>query len=58
MSSRGEDELLADHCIAFEERRTISGGDGWYQPKQLERNPFRFLSRRGSSAGSYPQVSK
>jgi hypothetical protein len=35
--SRSEDELLADHCIAFEERRTISGGDGWYQPKQLIR---------------------
>lgn len=35
--ARSEDELLTDHCIAFEERRTINGSDGWYQPKQLIR---------------------
>ena len=35
--SRDEDQLLADHCIAFEEWRTISESDGWSQPKQLMR---------------------
>ena len=34
---RSEDELLSDHCIAFEEWRTVDGGDGWSQPKQLVR---------------------
>jgi Protein of unknown function (DUF1524) len=34
---RSEDQLLVDHCIAFEERRTINDSDGWYQPKQLIR---------------------
>ena len=35
--TRDEDALLADHCIAFEEPRTINGDDGWHQPKQLVR---------------------
>jgi hypothetical protein len=35
--TRDEDQLLADHCIAFEEHRTIDGADGWTQPKQLVR---------------------
>jgi hypothetical protein len=36
--ARSEDELLADHCIAFEDWAPIKGSDGWYRPKLLIRH--------------------
>jgi hypothetical protein len=47
---RSEDQLLVDHCIAFEERRTINDSDGWYQPKQLVRQLLEEIPAEKKSA--------
>jgi hypothetical protein len=39
--AREEDQLLSDHCIAFEPWRTVANADGWSQPKELVKELLR-----------------
>ena len=47
--ARTEDQILTDHCIAFEESRRINDTEGWYHPKELVRKILEGVSIEKSS---------